>query len=117
MGSDCDRQRRAQHWGVHLPRYRGNHTAKVNESQLCTTPDDFEKNGDGWIEISLATESIPEIGKGVGKGNGIVGSCEPHRRSAKPRNDYFLNYSIFAKSSGNHSDSAWFPEREMHDFP
>ncbi len=32
-------------------------------------------------------------------------------------NDYFLNYSIFGKSSENHLISAWFPERKMHDFP
>ncbi len=32
-------------------------------------------------------------------------------------NSFFLNYSIFGKSSANHLISAWFPEREMHDFP
>ena len=31
-------------------------------------------------------------------------------------NDNFLKLSIFGKSTRNHLNSAWFPEREMHEF-
>ncbi len=32
-------------------------------------------------------------------------------------NDYFLKLSISGKSTKYHLISAWYPEREMHEFP